>query len=85
MKKFKLFILSLYQSLDLSIIRKTDLIAHKVVFNWQNKKHHQILTILQLEVQFLLEKNPGYKLRGYKKPIMLTSGGLLYKIILKKK
>ena len=85
MQKIKVLFIRLRQQFYMIRSKKTDIVITKTIYDWENKKPSRIYSILHLEVQYLLEKHSGYKLRGFKKPVHLTNGALLYKIILKKK
>lgn len=85
MKKIRFFLIRIQSMFAMATISKTDIVSTKLIYDWESKTRRRIHNILTLEVQWLLQRHPGYKLRGFKKPIHLNNGALLYKIVLKKK
>lgn len=62
-----------------------NLIAHKIIYNWQAKTQDQIFDAIKLEVEAQLAQHPGYELKQIGKPNHNADGSLLYIIELKKK
>lgn len=84
-KRIKILWLRICQAIDMARSNKTDLRFTKIIYDWERKTQSRIFQILDLEVTNLLEKNKGYKLRGFKPPIHCRNGSIVYKIILKKR